>query len=124
MLKHPIPPEVSVTETREPTTQKKEIEKESRTIPAVREQVQPGTLADFSALFHLLLAYRVPMMVRDAMLLRRFPNDNICYCCPRCQSLLDRELLAYCSNCGQCLDWRNYRKAKRTRFRYEQKTKA
>ena len=117
MLKTPIPPNASVTETREPITQQEEFEKGARTISAVREQAQPGTLADFSAFFHLLLSYRMPMMVRDAMLFPHFPNPDIYYHCPRCQKLLDREFMSYCDCCGQCLDWRDYRKARRTYFK-------
>lgn len=117
MLKTPIPPNASVTETREPITLQEEIEKGAHTISAVREQAQPGTLADFSALFHLLLSYRMPMKVKDATIFPRFPLDDIYYHCPRCQRLLDREFMAYCDCCGQCLDWRDYRKARRTYFK-------
>ena len=49
MLKTPIPPNASVTETCEPITQQEEFENGAHTISAVREQAQPGTLADFSA---------------------------------------------------------------------------
>ena len=112
MLKTPIPPNASVTETREPIPQQEEFEKGAHTISAVREQAQPGTLADFSVFFHLLMTYRTPMMVQDAMVFRRFPEDDIFYCCPRCQVLLEREFMAYCSRCGQCLDWRDCRKAR------------
>ena len=124
MLETLIPPELSVTETRESITRKKEIPKDACAISTVREQVKPNTLADFSTLFRMLLAYRLPMTVQDAILLPSFPDDNIYYRCPRCQCLLERELLVYCSSCGQCLDWRNYRKAKQTRFRCKQKSKA
>ena len=117
MLKTPIPPNASVTETREPITQQVESEKGARTISAVREQAQPGTLADFSAFFHLLLSYRVPMTVQDVLVIRRFPENHIYYRCPRCQKLLSRDFLAYCDSCGQCLDWRGYRKARRTYFK-------
>jgi len=123
-MKVPIPPEVSVTEAPESTTRKEEIEEDTCILSAVRERVKPNTLADFSVLFRMLLAYRMPMMVQDAILPRSFPEDNIYYRCPRCQCLLERELLTYCSSCGQCLDWRNYRKAKRTCFRCKPKTKA
>ena len=117
MLKTPIPPNASVTETREPITQQEESEKGARTISAVREQAQPGTLADFSAFFYLLLSYRVPMMVRDLMAFRQARGKDSYYICPRCQELLEREFIAYCSRCGQCLNWRNYWKAKRTYFK-------
>ena len=104
----------SITEIRRPTTREEEIQKDARTIQAVREPANMRTLADFSAFFHLLLSYRVPMMVRDTILFRHFPNPDIYYHCPRCQRLLDREFMADCDCCGQCLDWRDYRKARRT----------
>ena len=117
MLKTPIPPNASVTETRKPIPQQEEFEKGAHTISAVREQAQPGTLADFSVFFQLLMTYRVPMKVKDATIFPRFPLDDIYYHCPRCQRLLDREFMAYCDCCGQCLDWRDYRKARRTYFK-------
>ena len=117
MLKTPIPPNASVTETREPITQQEEFENGAHTISAVREQAQPGTLADFSALFHLLLSYRAPMTVRDLMVFRQARGKDSYYICPRCQELLEREFIAYCSRCGQCLGWRGYRKARRTYFK-------
>ena len=82
----------------------------------VREQEQSGTLADSSVCFQLVLTYRIPMRVETAVILPHRPHDNIYYRCPRCQMLLEREFLAYCPSCGQCLDWNGYRKAKRTRF--------
>ena len=100
----------SITEIRRPTTQKEEIQKDAHAIRAVREQAYMRTLADFSVFFHLLMTYRTPMMVQDAMVFRRFPEDDIFYRCPRCQVLLEREFMAYCSRCGQCLDWRDCRK--------------
>ena len=102
----------SITEIRRPTTPKEEIQKDAHAIQAVREQAHMRTLADFSVFFHLLMTYRTPMMVQDAMVFRRFPEDDIFYRCPRCQVLLEREFMAYCSRCGQCLDWRDCRKAR------------
>jgi len=99
MLKTPIPPNASVTETREPITQQEESEKGARTISAVREQAQPGTLADFSVYFQLMLTYRVPMKVEELLIFPRWPQDDGYYRCPRCQELLEREFIAYCSRC-------------------------
>ena len=107
----------SITEIRRPTTREEEIQKDARTIQAVREQANMRTLADFSAFFHLLLSYRVPMTVRDLMAFRQARGKDSYYICPRCQELLEREFIAYCSRCGQCLNWRNYWKAKRTYFK-------
>ena len=84
---------------------------------AVSERERTGTLADISVLFRLLVTYRTPMMVNKAIVFRRGLSDDIYYRCPRCQELLEREFMGYCSNCGQCLDWSNYRKAKRTYYK-------
>lgn len=106
----------SITEIRRPTTQKEEIQKDAHAIRAVREQAHMRTLADFSVLFQLLMTYRAPMMVDEAIIYRKTFGDDIYYCCPRCQVLLEREFMAYCSRCGQCLDWRDCRKARPTYF--------
>jgi hypothetical protein len=82
----------------------------------VREQERSGTLADTSACFQLMLTYRIPMRVETAVIRPHWPRDSINYCCPRCQILLEREFLSYCSSCGQCLDWHSYGKVKRTHF--------
>ena len=82
----------------------------------VRERERSGTLTDYSVCFQLMLTYRIPMRVEEVVIIPHWPHDNIYYRCPRCQRLLEREFLAYCSSCGQCLDWQSYRKAKRTRF--------
>ena len=86
----------------------------------VRERQRSGTLTDFSVCFQLMLSYRIPMKVTDVMFFPRWPQDDSYYRCPRCQELLEREFLAYCSNCGQCLDWHEYRKVKRTRYKTKQ----
>lgn len=85
-------------------------------IMTVRERERSGTLTDSSVCFQLMLTYRIPMQVKDAVILPHWPHDNIYYRCPRCQIFLEREFLSYCSSCGQCLDWHSHRKAKRTRF--------
>ena len=51
--------------------------------------------------------YRAPMTVTQ---LRRYGSAYY-YVCPRCKITLDREFMAYCDRCGQCLNWKNYRKA-------------
>lgn len=83
----------------------------------VKDRERSGTLTDFSVAFQLLLTYRIPMKVNDAIVFPRSPRDHIFYRCPRCQRLLEREFVAYCHNCGQCIDWRSYWKAKQTRFK-------
>ena len=107
----------SVIEIRRPTTREEDIQKDAHAIRAVREQTNMRTLADFSVFFQLLMTYRVPMMVKDMVSFYHFPEDDAYYRCPRCQELLPREFMAYCDRCGQCLDWREYRKAKCTYHR-------
>lgn len=119
MLTRSIQEKTRVTEIRRPTVQEEEIQKNAHAIWTVSELAQFGTLTDFSTLFQLLMTYRVPMMVQDVMVFHRFPGSDIYYRCPRCQALLDREFMAYCSRCGQYLDWCDYRKARRTHFRHK-----
>ena len=107
MLTPPI-----LTEMHTPATQE-------QTIPAVRAQAHSATLADFSIFFQLLITYRVPMMIQDAIVFRRHLKNTVYYRCPRCQQLLEREFMAYCCRCGQSLNWRDYKKAKRTYFKYK-----
>ena len=83
----------------------------------VRERERSGTLTDFSVAFQLMLSYRLPMKVKDAIILPRYPHNHIYYRCPRCQHILERDFVAYCCNCGQCIDWQGYWKAKQTRFK-------
>ena len=101
-----------LTEMHTPATQE-------QTIPAVRAQAHSATLADFSIFFQLLITYRVPMMIQDAIVFRRHLKNTVYYRCPRCQQLLEREFMAYCCRCGQSLNWRDYKKAKRTYFKYK-----
>ncbi|MCD8126177.1 MAG: hypothetical protein LUD82_01480 [Clostridiales bacterium] len=63
----------------------------------------------YSKAAHLIaeqLRYRLPMTVRDTICYgdcRRMEE----YCvCPRCGAVLEREFMAYCTGCGQKLDWR------------------
>lgn len=81
----------------------------------VRERERSGTLTDFSVCFELLLTYRVPMKVDEVVVFVPWNQEDMYYRCPRCQNLLDREFMDYCSCCGQCLDWHGYGKARRIR---------
>lgn len=85
-------------------------------IMTVREREQSSNLTDYSVCFQLVLTYRIPMQVEDAVIRSYWRQDDIYYRCPRCQRILEREFLAFCPSCGQCLDWQSYRKAKRTRI--------
>lgn len=52
-------------------------------------------------------SYRVPMAVTQL----RVYSWKLYYICPRCGITLEREFMAYCDRCGQCLDWEYYEKA-------------
>ena len=53
-------------------------------------------------------SYRIAMTVTHM----RIYNKTAYYVCPRCGRTLDREFVAYCDRCGQCLEWKYYRRAK------------
>lgn len=82
----------------------------------VNERTQDSTLTDFSVCFQLMLTYRIPMKVEEVVVFRCGSNDDVYYRCPRCQRLMEREFMAYCSCCGQCLDWCDYTTLKRIRL--------
>lgn len=48
-------------------------------------------------------SYRRPMSVTH---LRQFRTTSY-YFCPRCWKTMEREYMAYCDRCGQCLQWRH-----------------
>ena len=56
-------------------------------------------------------SYRTPMPVTHFSM----HQNTAYYICPRCQITMEREFMAYCDRCGQCLTWRGYRKALRIR---------
>lgn len=85
-------------------------------VPHMIVRERSGTLTDFSVLFQLVVTYRAPMTVKEAVIFHHLLQDSLYYYCPRCQRMLEREFLSYCSGCGQCLNWDQYRKCKRTRF--------
>ena len=52
-------------------------------------------------------SYRIPMQITH---LRKY-RTTAYYTCPRCSITMEREFTAYYDRCGQCLSWKNYRKA-------------
>ena len=52
--------------------------------------------------FLLAVSYRVALPV---MRICKFTNGDCYPVCPRCTETLDREYMAYCDRCGQCLNW-------------------
>ena len=51
--------------------------------------------------------YRIPMQVTHLVKFRA----SAYFLCPRCNVTLEREFAAYCDRCGQCLNWKDYKKA-------------
>ena len=52
-------------------------------------------------------AFRRPLSITEMWVGRR----ERFYICPRCRVTLEREFMSYCDRCGQCLDWKQYRRA-------------
>ncbi len=55
------------------------------------------------------ISYRLPMTVTELII--RWNRDSH-FLCPRCGITLEREFTAYCDRCGQCLNWKQYKRAK------------
>jgi uncharacterized paraquat-inducible protein A len=59
-----------------------------------------------------LASYRNPRQISEVVVFQSHTGPTGYYVCPRCDITLDREFMAYCDRCGQCLNWKGYRKAK------------
>ena len=55
------------------------------------------------------VGYRRPMQVREIMVFVR--SGWFMAVCPRCGITVEREYMAYCDRCGQCLGWKELKKA-------------
>lgn len=53
------------------------------------------------------ISFRRPMQVREVMVL----GGTAWAVCPRCELTLEREYMSYCDRCGQCLGWKELKKA-------------
>lgn len=61
--------------------------------------------------WHLLahfMSFRMELPVKEVMI---FSNGDAYYVCPRCRITLEREFMAYCDRCVQCLGWKKYKQA-------------
>ena len=58
--------------------------------------------------FHAF-TYRIPLPVVEVVVFRSGDGYSVC---PRCDNLLEREYVSYCSRCGQCLAWELFDHAK------------
>lgn len=75
-------------------------------VASKRQALSPKT---FWNLFLHLISFRQSMPVTELML---FPDETTYYVCPRCDITLEREFMPFCDRCGQCLNWKDYKKAK------------
>ena len=68
--------------------------------------------------------YRNAMQVKEVLICKgrmyEFNEGNAYPICPRCGISIEYDYQKYCSNCGQKLSWRGYRKA-RVRFAGEKR---
>ena len=60
----------------------------------------------------IALGYRRPMRVCEVMIFPAMRGSPGWPVCPRCEITMEREYMAYCDRCGQCLDWHDYKHAK------------
>lgn len=58
------------------------------------------------------LLYRRPMRVVEIHTYPHCHGAPAYPVCPRCGKTMEREYTAFCSRCGQMLNWRHYRHAK------------
>ncbi len=73
--------------------------------------IQEDILFSWPELWYLLraaLSFRHPMAVTEIKVL----GNTGYYVCPYCLLTMEREFMAFCDRCGQCLDWKLYKKAR------------
>lgn len=58
------------------------------------------------------LLYRRPMAVAEIRSFSRCHGAPAYPVCPRCEKTMEREYIAFCSRCGQKLDWENFQEAR------------
>ena len=58
------------------------------------------------------LQYRKAMKVCEIMVFPEMRGEPAMPVCPRCETTMEREYMAYCDCCGQCLDWSGFKKAR------------
>lgn len=57
------------------------------------------------------LSFRIPMPVAEIHIFPSVSGSPSFPACPRCRHTLEREYMAYCNSCGQCLSWQNFKNA-------------
>lgn len=58
------------------------------------------------------MRYRCPMHVAEIHVFPHCHGAPAYPVCPRCERTMEREYMAFCSRCGQMLDWRRYQYAR------------
>ncbi len=54
--------------------------------------------------FQYVASYRQGMPVTEVVIFPSAFGETGYYCCPRCGVTMEREFMAFCDRCGQCLD--------------------
>ncbi len=57
------------------------------------------------------LSFRIPMPVTEIHIFPLMSGKPSFPICPQCGRTLEREYMAYCGSCGQCLSWKNFKNA-------------
>ena len=81
-------------------------------VKPARQKILLSSTACWNLLL-LLAGYRRGMPVREVLVLPSASGETGYYFCPRCHVTMEREFLAFCDRCGQRLDWKDYRKARK-----------
>jgi predicted amidophosphoribosyltransferase len=53
------------------------------------------------------------MQVKEIMVFETHYGPTGFFICPRCKSNMEGSFTAYCDRCGQRLNWKDYRRAKK-----------
>ena len=55
------------------------------------------------------ISYRKKLPIKETTI---YEKENSVYAlCPRCRSVMERDYIRFCGNCGQRLQWQNWEKA-------------
>ena len=84
------------------------------TIMLYKRNISRPNAARIFKRYKYLMSYRRGMIVSEVMIFPYFSDSQTgYYVCPRCHVTLEREFMSYCDRCGQKLDWRFYKQAKK-----------
>lgn len=57
------------------------------------------------------VSFRIPMPVVEIHPFPLLSGSSSFLVCPKCGGTLEREDMAYCNSCGQCLSWKQFKNA-------------